>query len=232
MIELFTAPTPNGHKVSIMLEELGVPYEFRDVGLGEGGQHDPEYTTLNPNGKIPTIIDHDNDGFVVFESGAILIYLAEKYGQFLPTEPGARSEVLQWLMLQMGGLGPMMGQANVWFRYFEEAVPQAISRYQSEVRRLFEVLDARLAGREYIVDIYSIADIAMWAWARTYKWSGVSIEGLEHLHRWIKAIRARPAVDRGIRIPYDIGNLLKESDGDAAQARFVDMARGMLNRGD
>ena len=195
MIELFTAPTPNGHKVSIMLEELGVPYEFRDVGLGEGGQHDPEYTTLNPNGKIPTIIDHDNDGFVVFESGAILIYLAEKYGQFLPTEPGARSEVLQWLMLQMGGLGPMMGQANVWFRYFEEAVPQAISRYQSEVRRLFEVLDARLAGREYIVDIYSIADIAAYPWVVPQK-QGQNLNDFPNLKRWHEAVASRPGTIR------------------------------------
>ncbi len=135
-------------------------------------------------------------------------------------------------MLQMGGLGPMMGQANVWYRYFEEEVPQAIRRYQSEVRRLFEVLNARLADREYLVDNYSIADIAMWAWARTYKWSGVSIDGLDHLHRWIRAIRARPAVDRGIRIPCDVGNLLQESEGESAKEAFVQMARGMLNRGD
>lgn len=232
MIELLTAPTPNGHKVSIVLEETDWPYEFRDVGLGEGGQYDPEYVKLNPNARIPTIIDHDNDDFVVFESGAILLYLAERSGQLLPADEKSRSQVIQWLMFQTGGIGPMMGQANVWFRYVEEDVPQAVRRYQAEVRRLFEVLDRRLADNEYLVGEYSIADIANWAWVRTYKWSGVSIDGLEHLHRWIRSIRARPAVDRGIKVPYDIAGLAKASDDEASKAEFLAIARSIVTRGD
>jgi glutathione S-transferase len=232
MIELYTAPTPNGYKISIMLEEIGWPYEVMALDLGALEQKDPAYMKLNPNGRIPTIIDKDNGDLVIFESGAILIYLAERSAQLLPTEARTRLEVLQWLMFQMGGVGPMMGQANVWFRYFEEKVPQAIKRYQGEVRRLFEVLDRRLSDREYLVDDYSIADIATWAWARTYKWSGVSIEGLENLHRWIRLIRARPAVDRGIKVPYDV-SLLRDDDADRqGKEKFIESARSMLNRGD
>ena len=231
MIELYTAPTPNGHKASIMLEEIGWPYEVVAVNLMEGEQRDPAYVALNPNGRIPTIIDRDNDDFVVFESGAILVYLAERSGQLLPAVDKARSKVLQWLMFQMGGLGPMMGQANVWFRYYEEPVPQAIRRYQGEVRRLFEVLDQRLAGHEYLAGDYSIADIAMWAWARTYKWSGVAIDGLDNLKRWIDEIRDRPAVRRGIAVPEDVSNLLREGKADE-RSEFLKMARSIVNRGD
>ena len=231
MIELYTAPTPNGHKASIMLEEIGWPYEVVPVNLMKGEQRDAAYVALNPNGRIPTIIDRDNDDFVVFESGAILVYLAERSGQLLPAEDKARSKVLQWLMFQMGGLGPMMGQANVWFRYYEEPVPQAIRRYQGEVRRLFEVLDRRLAGREYLAGDYSIADIAMWPWARTYKWSGVGIDGLDNLKLWIDKIRDRPAVRRGIAVPEDVSNLLQEGKGDE-RSEFLKMARSIVNRGD
>jgi glutathione S-transferase len=186
---------------------------------------------LNPNGRIPTIIDRDNDDFVVFESGAILVYLAERSGRLLPAEDKARSEVLQWLMFQMGGLGPMMGQANVWFRYYEEQVPPAIRRYQGEVRRLFEVLDKRLAEHEYLAGDYSIADIAMWSWARTYKWSGVAIDGLGNLKRWIDEIRDRPAVRRGIAVPEDVSNLLREGKADE-RSEFLKTARSIVNRGD
>jgi glutathione S-transferase len=231
MIELHTAPTPNGHKASIMLEEIGWPYEVVPVNLLAGEQKDPAYLALNPNGRIPTIVDRDNDDFVVFESGAILLYLAERSGQLLPADDKARSTVLQWLMFQMGGLGPMMGQANVWFRYYEEPVPQAIRRYQGEVRRLFEVLDKRLAGHAYLAGDYSIADIAMWPWARTYKWSGVAIDGLDNLKRWIDEIRDRPAVRRGIAVPEDVSNLLQDANTDAKD-EFLKTARSIVNRGD
>jgi glutathione S-transferase len=231
MIELYTAPTPNGHKASIMLEEIGWPYEVVPVNLMKGEQRKSEYLAINPNGRIPTIIDRGNDDFVVFESGAILVYLAERSGKLLPTGEKARSTVLQWLMFQMGGLGPMMGQANVWFRYYEEEIPPAIQRYQGESRRLLEVLDRRLADHEYLAGDYSIADVAMWPWARTYKWSGVSIDGLEHLRRWIDAIRERPAVRRGIAVPTDVSNLLQEANaGDRDE--FLKTARAIVNRGD
>jgi GSH-dependent disulfide-bond oxidoreductase len=192
MIELYTAPTPNGHKVSIALEELGLPYTVHAIDLMKGDQRKPDYVKLNPNGRIPTIVDTDNDNFAVFESGAILIYLAEKTGKLLPQDAKGRSRVLQWLMFQMGGVGPMMGQANVFFRYFPEKIQPAIDRYQNECRRLFEVLDRRLGESEWLADDYSIADIATWPWVRTYKWSGVKVDGLEHLKRWRDAMAARP----------------------------------------
>jgi len=201
MIELFTASTPNGHKVSIALEELGLEYRVRPISFEKKEQKEPWYLELNPNGRIPTIIDHDEDGFVVFESGAILMYLAEKTGKLMPSDRKGRSVVVQWLMFQMGGVGPMMGQANVFYRYAPEKIPYAIERYQREVRRLFEVLDKRLERHEYLAGDYSIADIAHWPWVRTYKWSGVSIEGLPHLERWLNAIDQRPAARKGITIP-------------------------------
>jgi glutathione S-transferase len=201
MITLYTSATPNGHKISIALEEMALPYQVNAIDLSLGEQKTPAYLALNPNGRIPTIVDHDNDDFVVFESGAILVYLGEKTGQFYPQDAKNRSQVLQWLMFQMGGIGPMMGQANVFFRYFPEKIQPAIDRYQNEVRRLFEVLNTRLAGHEYLVDDYSIADIANWAWVRTHVWSGVSLEGLDHLARWKDAIYARPAALKGLDVP-------------------------------
>jgi GST-like protein len=201
MIELYTSPTPNGYKVSIMLEETGLDYEVHAIDLGKQEQKAPEFLAMNPNGRIPVIVDHDNDDFVVFESGAILIYLAEKSGQLLPTDPRGRSRVLQWLMFQMGGLGPMMGQANVFYRYFEEKIPAAIHRYQHEGRRLLEVLNGQLAGRDYLCDEYSIADIATWPWAVTHRWSGIDVTGLDHLQAWLERLANRPAVARGRNIP-------------------------------
>ena len=201
MIELFTSDTPNGWKVSIALEEMALPYTYRYIRLSQRQQKEEWYLKLNPNGRIPTIIDHDNDDFVVFESGAILIYLAEKTGLFLPRDVKGRSLVFQWLMFQMGGVGPMMGQANVFFRYAPEKIPYAIDRYQREVRRLLEILDRRLSDHEYLAGDYSIADIATWPWARGYDWSGVSIDGLNHLNRWLAAIAERPAVQRGMAVP-------------------------------
>jgi GSH-dependent disulfide-bond oxidoreductase len=201
MIELFTAATPNGYKVSIALEELGLPYQVRAITLSSQEQKQPWFLAINPNGRIPAIVDHANDDFAVFESGAILIYLAERAGKLLPTDPKQRSVALQWLMFQMGGVGPMMGQANVFVRYAPERIEYAIGRYQRECRRLFEVLDAHLAKHEYLADEYSIADIATWPWVQIHPWASLSIEGLGNLQRWLEAIRARPAVQRGIAVP-------------------------------
>jgi len=205
MITLYTAATPNGRKASIMLEECTLNYNVHALALGEGEQKQDWYLLINPNGRIPAIVDHDNEDFSVFESGAILLYLADKSGHFLPPNTSenqkARSRVIQWLMFQMGGLGPMMGQANVFFRYAEEKITYAIERYQKETRRLLEVLDTRLADNEYLAGDYSIADIANFAWARTANWSGVESRDLEHLSRWIETIQARPAVKRGLEVP-------------------------------
>ena len=201
MIELYTAPTPNGWKASIMLEELGLPYEVRAINLLESVQKEPWYLKINPNGRIPTIVDRDAGGFAVFESGAILVYLAEKTGKLLPKDAKGRSVALQWLMFQMGGIGPMQGQANVFFRYAPEKIDYAINRYQEETARLYRVLDTRLAESEYLAGDYSIADIATWPWVRIHDWAGVSVDGMPHLQRWIDAIAARPAVQKGIAVP-------------------------------
>ena len=202
MIELFTAATPNGWKISIALEELALPYSVRPIVMSKLEQKEAWFLNINPNGRIPAIIDHGNDDFAVFESGAILIYLAEKTGKLLPADARDRSRVLQWLMFQMGGVGPMMGQANVFFRYAPEKIPYAIERYQREVRRLFEVMERQLAGHEYIAGAdYSIADIALWSWVAGYGWSGVDVDGLSHLKRWIDLIGARPAVIKGRTVP-------------------------------
>jgi glutathione S-transferase/GST-like protein len=201
MIDLYTARTPNGFKVSIALEELGLPYTTHPIDLKADEQKQDWFLALNPNGRIPVIVDHDAEDLVVFESGAILMHLAERTGQLLPTNPGDRSRALQWLMFQMGGLGPMMGQANVFHRYAPERIPYAIERYQRETRRLLEVLDRRLSEAEFLAGAYSIADIANWCWATTYRWSGVDIDGLPHLQRWLDAIEARPAVQAGSNVP-------------------------------
>ncbi len=227
MIDLYTAPTPNGHKASCTLEALGFEYETHFVNISEGEQHKPEYLAINPNGRIPAIVDRDEDNFAVFESGAIMIYLAEKAGRLLPSDPKGRSKVNQWLMFQMGGVGPMMGQANVFYRYFPEKIQPAIDRYQNECRRLFEVLDGHLANSEWLADDYSIADIANWCWVRTYKWSGASVDGLEHLDRWLNAMREQPGMSEGIVVPFDLGNLLKDEE---AQKKFTDNAQNVLQK--
>jgi GSH-dependent disulfide-bond oxidoreductase len=202
MIELFTAATPNGWKISIALEELGLPYTTRLLTLSKLEQKEEWFLKINPNGRIPAIIDHGNDDFAVFESGAILVYLAEKAGRLLPTETKARSRVMQWLMFQMGGVGPMMGQANVFHRYAPEKIPYAIDRYQREVRRLFEVLERQLANHTYVAGPdYSIADIALYPWVVGHDWSGVSIEGLPALTRWLDLVGSRPAVQKGRMVP-------------------------------
>ncbi|MGH8456544.1 MAG: glutathione S-transferase family protein [Stenotrophobium sp.] len=214
MITLYTAPTPNGHKASIMLEELGVPYEVKVVDLSRGDQKKPAYMKLNPNGRIPTIVDRGNGDFAVFESGAILIYLAEKYGRLLPQDVKGRSEVIQWLMFQMGGIGPMQGQANVFFRYWPEKYQPAIDRYQHETRRLYQVLETRLADREFLCGDYSIADIANFTWVNVHSWAGVEIADLPRLKAWRDRIRERPAVQRGLAVP---GNITAEALLKSAQ---------------
>ena len=227
MIDLYTAATPNGHKVSIALEELGLPYAVRVLDLAKLEQKRPEFLRISPNGRIPAIVDRDCDDFPVFESGAILMYLAEKTGRLMPSDARGRSLVIQWLMFQMAGIGPMMGQANVFFRYFPEKIQPAIDRYHGEVRRLFGVLDTRLADHEHLAGDYSIADIANWAWVRTHQWSGVAIEPFAHLARWSAQLAARPACQRGINVP---PRPPKPEDAAAAQ-RFIEEARRMLEMG-
>ena len=201
MIDLYTAATPNGYKVSIALEELGLPYQVHELSFDLQQQKSPEFLKINPNGRIPAIVDRDNDNFAVFESGAILYYLAEKTGKLLPDNTKGRSVALQWLMFQMGGVGPMQGQANVFYRYFPEKIPAAITRYQNETRRWYEVLNSRLEAVEYLAGEYSIADIATYPWVAIHDWSGVSVDGLPALQRWMDAIAERPAVQKGLRTP-------------------------------
>ena len=225
MIDLYTSGTPNGWKASVTLEELGLPYETHAIELGKQQQKELWFLKINPNGRIPAIVDRDEGDFAVFESGAIMIYLAEKAGKLLPTDMKGRSRVIQWLMVQMGGIGPMMGQANVFFRYWHEKYQPAIDRYQNESRRLFEVLNGQLANSEYLAGDYSIADIANYCWVRIYPWSGVSVEGLDHLQRWLNAIAERPGVQRGVAVPAPI----TLPDGEAAK-RTVESAQSILQR--
>ena len=204
MIEFYTAATPNGWKVAIALEEMGLTYRVNALDLSAGEQKTDDYLKLNPNGRIPTIVDLEADGgpFTVFESGAILMYLAEKSQQLIPADPRGKSEALQWIMFQVGGLGPMMGQAAVFLRYAEERIEFAIGRYQRESMRLLEVLDTRLKSHEWLLgDAYSIADIAHWSWAHAYKFIELDLGGLPHLTRWIDRIAERPAVQRGMKVP-------------------------------
>ena len=220
MIDLYTAATPNGHKVSIALEELGLPYAVHALRFVQQEQKTADYLKINPNGRIPAIVDRDMDNFAVFESGAILLYLAEKTGQLIPSDVKGRSQVIQWLMFQMGGVGPMQGQANVFYRYYPEKLQGPIERYQHETRRLYEVLDTRLAAVEYLAGDYSIADIATYPWVRVHDWAGVAVDGLTHLQRWMAALAARPAVQRGLLVP--------QHEADAAAV--VKAAQAILTR--
>ena len=228
MIDLYTAATPNGHKISIALEELALPYTLHALDLASGEQKEPWFLAINPNGRIPAIVDRAEDDFAVFESGAILLYLAEKTGRLLPHDARGRSRVVQWLMFQMGGIGPMMGQANVFFRYFPEKIQPAIDRYQGECRRLFRVLDGHLRDHEYLAGDYSIADIANWAWVRTHRWSGIDIDDLPYLGRWRDQIRSRPAVQKGITAPPSAMD--RDADDEQAQ-KFAAEARRMVEMG-
>jgi GST-like protein len=203
MIQLYTWGTPNGKKVSIMLEEIGIPYEVHAINIGQGDQFKPEYLAINPNNKIPSIIDPDGpDGkpFTLFESGAILMYLAEKSGKLWPADVRQRYTVIQWLMFQMGGVGPMFGQANYFYR-LEEKVPFAIERFHKEALRLYGVLEKALRERPYLAGEYSIADIATYPWVWRHEMHHVKLEEFPHVKRWYDAISDRPAVQRGMEIP-------------------------------
>jgi glutathione S-transferase len=224
MIDLYTAPTPNGWKASIMLEEVGLPYAVHALDLGKLEQKQPWYLRINPNGRIPAIVDREAGDFAVFESGAILLYLAEKTGRLLPADPKARSRAIQWLMFQMGGVGPMQGQANVFFRYAPEKIPFAIERYQRETRRLYEVLDRRLGEAEYLAGDYSVADVATWPWVTLHGWAGVELDGLANLQRWVQTVGARPAAQRGRAVPAVPGTGKLEDRADEVR----DSARKIL----
>jgi len=215
MIDLYTWTTPNGWKASATLEELGLAYEVKPIDITSGIQKEAAYTAINPNGRIPAIVDRNNGDFAVFESGAIMMYLAEKTGRLMPTDSKGRSEVIQWLMFQMGGLGPMQGQANVFYRYFPEKLPSAIERYQNETRRLYGVLDARLSDNEFLTGDFSIADIAHWSWVRIHNWAGVNIDAFENLKRWLSQLEARPALARGAAVPHATSFNTPDDEADA-----------------
>jgi len=200
MIDLYTWTTPNGRKASIMLEELGLDYTSHSINITQGDQHEPAFLKISPNNKIPAIVDHDN-GVSVMQSGAILIYLAEKTGQLMPTADKSRWQVLEWLMWQMGDLGPMLGQVHHFVHYNQGKAPYAEERYLKEARRLYGVLDARLADHEYLVDDYSIADIATWPWISRFEWQTLDLNDYPNVKRWYLAIAGRPAVQKGYHVP-------------------------------
>lgn len=200
MIDLYTFATPNGRKVSVMLEEVGLPYTVHSVHIGQGEQFSPDFIKLNPNSKIPVITDQET-GLTVFESGAILIYLAEKTAKFLPTDARQRYSVLQWLMFQMGSVGPMFGQLNHFRRTAPEKIPYAINRYEQETIRLYGVLDSQLQDRDYLSGDYSIADMAIYPWVAAYDYMGMTLEHHSHLSRWVETMNNRPAVRRGMAVP-------------------------------
>lgn len=204
MIDLYTWTTPNGRKVSILLEELGLPYTVHAIDIGKDEQFDPAFLKISPNNKIPAIYDHDA-GFPVFESGAIMIHLAERAGQFLPTDPKARADVLQWLMWQMGGFGPMLGQAHFFLKYNPGIAPAAEDRFRQEAARLYGVLDRQLANAEYVAGDYSIADMAIFPWAARHDWHQVDLRQFPNVLRWYQTVAARPAVQRGYQVPKDMG---------------------------
>jgi glutathione S-transferase len=228
MIDLYTSATPNGWKASVTLEECGLAYEVHPIDMGKGEQKTPEFLKINPNGRIPAIVDRELDNFPIFESGALMIYCAEKSGKLLPTDVKGRSRVIQWLMFQMGGIGPMMGQANVFFRYWPEKYQPAIDRYQHESRRLFEVLNHRLKDNEWLAGDFSIADIANFCWVRTYFWSGVNVEGLDPLLRWIETINARPLTQAGLKVPVDRSKILSEGSDSEGAKRMVESAKKIV----
>lgn len=202
MIDFYTAATPNGFKVAIMLEELGLPYTLHALDFSKKEQKAPDYLKINPNGRIPAIVDRNNGDFAVFESGAILIYLAERTLRFLPSDNKGRSIAIQWLMFQMGGIGPMMGQVGVFKRSFPENLPSVIERYANETERLWSVVETRLGEAAYLAgDEYSIADIATWPWIRAHEFIEMPIDGYPNMKAWYDRIAERPAVQRGINVP-------------------------------
>ena len=223
---LYTAATPNGWKVSIALEELGASYNTVGIDLFKGEQKHEMFLGLNPNGRIPVLIDHTEDDFVLSESGAILWYLAEKGGHLLPSDPLKRTLCNQWLMFQMSAVGPMMGQLNVFRRYFDKKIPEAITRYHRETERIFRVLNDQLEGRAFILEEHSLADIAIWSWVYTHRWSGISLDSYPHLMRWKRALRARPAYQRGVAVPYNLGRVLDQ--GEAKEGAIIKGAQKII----
>ncbi|MEM8973687.1 MAG: glutathione binding-like protein [Pseudomonadota bacterium] len=214
MIELYTAATPNGWKASICLEELELPYNTTQIDLHQNEQKQDWYLEINPNGRIPAIVDRENDNFGVFETGAILIYLADKSGRLLSTNKEKRSVALQWLMFQMSGVGPMQGQALVFIRNVPEKMPYVIDRYVNETKRLYRVLDRRLATEEYLAGEYSIADIATWPWVYCAEWTGIDLQETPNLSRWFEALSSRPAIRQGLNVPerLDLNEIMKNED--------------------
>ncbi len=200
MIDLYTWTTPNGRKVSIMLEELGLAYETQAINIGEDDQFKPEFLKISPNNKIPAIIDRET-GQSLFESGAILMYLAEKTGKLMSSDPAIRWATMEWLMWQMGGIGPMLGQVHHFVKFNPGKAPYAEERYLKEANRLYGVLDERLKDRDYIVGDYSIADIATWPWISRYEWQTIDLDAYPNVKRWYTAIAERPAVQKGYHVP-------------------------------
>jgi GST-like protein len=221
MIELYYWPTPNGWKVSIALEELGLEYEVKTVNIGRGEQFKPEFLAISPNNRMPAIIDRDpamgGEPISVFESGAILLYIAEKEGRLLPADTRGRFDVIQWVMWQMGGLGPMLGQNHHFRGYAPEQIPYAIDRYTNEAHRLYGVLNERLEGREYVCGEYSIADIACWPWIVPYERQGQDLDEFPDLKRWFETMKSRPAVQRG----FELGQELRRTGGMDEEAKKV-----------
>ncbi len=205
-IELYTWGTPNGRKVSIALEELGLPYEAREINIGKGDQLTPEFLQISPNNKIPAIVDADGpngEPISLFESGAILLYLAEKTGRLLPSDPRGRWQAMEWIMWQMGGFGPFLGQVHHFKRFAKEKVPYAIDRYDNEARRLYGVLDKRLAEGKYVVgDDYTMADITIYPWAARHEWQEIDLADYPNVQRWFAELSAKPAVIRGMAVPF------------------------------
>jgi GST-like protein len=223
VIDLYTDTTPNGYKISIMLEEVGLPYTAHHVDIGKGDQFKPEFLAISPNNKIPAIIDRDGPGgkpYPMMESGAILVYLAEKTGTLMPQETRARFDVLQWLFFQMAHIGPMLGQAHHFRLYAPEQIPYAVNRYTNEAKRLYGVLDKRLADRGYLAGEYSIADIAVWPWLRRPDRQGVEIAEHPNVKRWFDAIAARPAVERGLKVFADKARATPSFDPKAQEVLF------------
>ena len=229
MIDLYYWPTPNGWKVSIALEEMKLPYETKYVNIGRGEQFEPAFLAISPNNRMPAIVDHEPPGggepISVFESGAILIYLAEKSGQFLPADVRGRAHVLEWLMWQMGGFGPMLGQNHHFNIYAPEKVPYAIDRYVKETSRLYGVLDKQLADREWICGDYSIADMACWGWVVPHDRQGIDLDQFENVRRWYDAMKERPGVQRGFSVGLEIRRAMSQAqqggmDEDAKKVLF------------
>ena len=206
MIDLYTWTTPNGRKVSILLEELGLDYEVHPINIGQGDQMTPEFLKIGPNNKIPAIVERDT-GFTLMESGAIMVYLAEKHGKFIPSDPEGKARVMEWLMWQMGGFGPMLGQAHHFLHFNPGKAEYAEGRFRDEVQRLYRVLNTRLEGRDYVCDDYSIADMAIWPWASRHEWQGVDLAEFPNVQAWYKRLLSREAVVRGYHVPKKMGEI-------------------------